>query len=139
MLGFEITIPIRGPMNSLYTPRGLFWLLEGDVDSQRLGLTIRALPIADRNLLDISVLAKKLGFTQRLEQFVFPNRGRQPRDVDEVLLDDAHSDEVPAVLLFRLALLSLFLALLLGTSFLVLLDVCAELGDSATVSARCRV
>lgn len=92
-------------------------------------MPIRALSIANRNLLDSAVLTKELGLAQRFKQFVFADRWCQPSDIDQIFLDNPHADQVFAVFFLGLAFLGLFLTLFGGTILLILLDPVFELGN----------
>jgi hypothetical protein len=91
-------------VHGLDTTRRFFRVFEGDVYAQGLVLAIRALSVTDRDLLNIAVLTKEFGLSQRLEQLVFSNSWSQACDIDQVLLNDTHTDEILTVLLFSFAL-----------------------------------
>jgi len=128
MLSFQVSVAVHGSVDGLYAPRCLLGLLEGDVNPKGVRLPVRTFPVADGDFLDVAVLPEELGFPQRLKQLVFSNGRRQSGDVHEVLLYDANTNQISAVLLLSLSLLGLFLSLLLGSLPLALLDVRAKLG-----------
>jgi hypothetical protein len=130
VLGFEDAVAVMRPMDCLDAPCCFLRLLERNVDAKGEVLAIRAFPVADRDLLYVSILSKELRFPQSLEQVFFTDCRSQASDVDQVFLDDSDPDEVFAVLLFCLAFLKLFDPLVLGSSPLVLLDIRPELGNS---------
>lgn len=101
-------------------------------------MPVLAFPIADGYLLDIAVLSKKLGTPECLEQLVLAYRRRQPGYVDQVFLNDSDADQVLPILLFGFAFLGFLVALLGGTSLLVLLDIRSELGNPMNCQHRRR-
>ena len=103
--------------------------LECHIDTERLVLAVRAFPIANRDFLDVAVLTKKFGATQRSKQFVFSNRWSQTCHINKVLLHDSYTDEVLAILFLRLALLNFLLPLFSCSLLLIFLDVGPKLGD----------
>jgi hypothetical protein len=122
-------------MYCLDTPGRLLGLLESNVDAEGQILAIRALPIADRNLLDVTILSEEFRLPQSLQQVFFSDGRSQACDIDKVLLDHPNPDEVLAVFLLCFALLKFFLPLVLGSSSLVLLNVGTELCNSVWRSA----
>jgi hypothetical protein len=134
-LGSEDPVAVLGTINCLDATSSILLLLEGHIDAKRLVLTVGAFATADGDLEDVAVLAEELGLAEGLEELVFADCRGQAGHVNQVLLDNPNADEILAALLLGLAFLGFFLALLLGTFLLVLLDVCAELGDPGRWSA----
>jgi hypothetical protein len=94
-------------------------------------LAVRAFAIANRNLLDVAILAEELRPAQGLQQFVLPHSRCETCHVNEVLLDDADANQILAIVFLSFAFLYLFLSLFRCSPFLILLYVRSELCDSA--------
>lgn len=83
------------------------------------------LGLADHDLLDVAVLAKEFGTTERLQQGLFIFEGRnKSNDIDQVLLLHAYAGEISTRRIFNLSLLGL---LSLGSSLLFVLVQLVEL------------
>ncbi len=111
--------------------RRILLLFESNVDTERLVLTVRGFAVADRDFLDIAVLAEEFLFTQGLEQLILANCRSQASYVNKILLHNAYSDQVFAIFFLSFAFLCLLLALLGSPFFLVLLDIGTKLGNPA--------
>lgn len=117
-LGLESPFAILGPVDGLDAALSIFLLLESHIYSERLVLPILILPVANRNLLDVAILPKKLRLPESFQELILSYGGGQTGDVDEVLLDNANADEVLARVLFRIAFLDLLLTLEFGALLL---------------------
>jgi hypothetical protein len=65
-LRLKNTIAILGAVDCLNAALRILLFLERHINAERLVLAIRASPIANRDLLDVSVLTEKLGLAQGL-------------------------------------------------------------------------
>lgn len=131
-------VAILRAIDCLNAPGSILLLLESDVNPKGLVVPVLALPIADGYLLNIAVLSEKLGTPECLEQLVLAYRRRQPGYVDQVFLNDSDADQVLPILLFGFAFLGFLVALLGGTSLLVLLNIRSELGNPMNSQHRRR-
>jgi hypothetical protein len=125
----ENSIAILRTVDGLDAAGGIFLPLKRHINAEGLRLAIRALAVANRDLLNVAVLPKELLLSQSLEQLVLAHGRRQTRHVDEVLLDDPDADQILPVVLFSLAFLHFLLSLFGRAPLLVLLYVGSELGD----------
>lgn len=130
-LRFEYAIAVHRAVDSLDASGRIVLLLKGHVDTKRLRLAIRSFAIANRNLLDVTILAEEFRPPQRLQELVFGNRRRKTCHVNQVLLDYADADQVLAISLVDLALLHFLLTLFSRSLLLVLLDIRPELRNPA--------